>query len=493
MKLNSPVSSRLAAKFGFLSLLAILLTLPYAVPALWDYAEMRLGFERGYYLLKPVENQFFYVQFAVMAFALPYVLWRMLAPPANYVRNSIVMFGLLFIGLQLLSAIGARNPEYGFRAYLMPMSCFVMFILIPTFDLNRDDVVKLFIIPVIAVIPLALYAVAQSQGWEFLPYARERELVEGGLEQVAGKQLIASTFGHPNYLASYLAPVFFWAFLLTLKRKQSLQKLIGYAAFVCIIAALLVGGTRGAWLAVIVGAGLFYTLLTLSPIYRRPLLFFGILAIVLIVAIVAIPNPLVQIHFDISQRLFASKEVSSRLYYWLMALDMLKGQPWLGVGYGHFDIWFWDKVDVFQQQPGSGFYQYILTDIIRGVRPGFVHNDFLQIAAESGLPAVFAWLALWTVIICQMWETARRMASHPDVLLMSATFLAASVSMAVDGVFNFPHHIPVSRFFFWVMLGAWVVYRRGIGGELDAVLAARPPEKLLPDIPRIRPRGTAQI
>ena len=492
MWLACPKSARLAQRFGLLSVLAILLTLPYAVPAFWDYVQMRMGWERGYYLLKPVENQVFYVQLAVLASMIPYCLWRAFAPPAGYPRNSLTYLALVFVALQVGSAFVSTNAEYSLRQLLMPFACLAVFLVIPTLGMGRRDMEKVFLVPVIGVIPLALYAVAQSQGWEFLPYAREREVAERMIETVSGKQLTSSTFGHPNYLASYLSPMFFWSMYFALTRKPRVQKLLGGAALMSIVASLLVGGTRGGWVAVVAAGLPFYVLLTLSPAYRRQLLFTGGIVVLVVVAVLVIPNPLVRVQFNLADRVMASKEITSRFYYWLMSIEMLKDSPWLGVGFAHFDVRFWEYVDLFQRRPEADYYRFILTDSIRGVRPGFVHNDFLQIAAESGVFAVLTWLAMWSALVCQTWETARRLRNNPRSLLLSATFLAAFLAMAVDGLFNFPMHIPVSRFLFWVMLGTWIVLRSDVAAEYReaeeaALAAAEEAARKVRPIPRIRP------
>jgi O-antigen ligase len=197
----------------------------------------------------------------------------------------------------------------------------------------------------------------------------------------------------------------------------------------------------------------------MSPRYRRQLLFTAGAAIFIGLLIVLSPIPFFKLQFNISQRLFASKEISARFYYWLIALEMIKNHLLLGVGYGNFNALFWEVVSNFQRQPENAFYRFILEEHIRGVSPGYVHNDYLQIAAESGLLGLGAWFGLWSVLLCQAWQTAKRAASKPRILLFSAALLAYFVGFAVDGLFNFPVQIPVSGFVFWLLLGMWVAFR----------------------------------
>lgn len=489
--LGSPQSQRLAGKFGFLALLAIVFCVPFAVPAICDQVRVALGF-RGdyyYYLLKPVENQGFFLQFSMVLVGVPYALWRAFAPPARMARSSLLWLALIFIILGLVSLIGTRSPEYTLRAFMLPLSFFAGFLLVQTVGVSMRQVERIFLVAVGGAGFVALYALAQSQGIEFLPYSKV--VSESTMEEIAGKQKISSTFGHPNYYASYLAPLVFWSLFFAFISEIRTVRFTGIVAAVLIVGALVVSGARGPWLGVLAACLPYYVLLTLSPRYRRQLLFAGGMGVVLVLIILFIPLPFLKFQFNITQRLLASTEISARFYYWLIALEMLRDHPFFGVGYANFNVLFWDTVDLFQHKPGGDFFRFALSEHIRGVSPGFVHNDYLQIATETGVFAILTWLALWSALICQAWETARRSGRRPRVLLMSATYLASFTAMGVDGLFNFPLQIPVSGFFFWVMLGSWVVFRAQVDTTHQLVVVE--PEEDNPmlekfrDIPRVGP------
>jgi O-antigen ligase len=338
---------------------------------------------------------------------------------------------------------------------------------------------------VIGSIPLALYAVAQSQGWDFLPYSRT--VTESGMEEIGTKQRVSSLFGHPNHLASYLAPLMYWGLYFAFARFPRMMRVTGAVAALAILGAMVVGGTRGAWVAVAGAAVPYYLLLTFFPGLRRQLLFSGGVGLLLALLILFVPNPLVHVQFNVSERLFGSKEISARFYYWMMALEMLKESPVLGAGYNHFNVLFWDAVDVFQRAPESDFMRFILTDSIRGVLPGYVHNDFLQTAAETGISGLAVWLGVWSVLLSQMWETGRRLVRTPRHLLMAATFLASFSVFGLDGMFNFPLQLPVSGFLFWTMVGAWVLFRTEIRrGPVQREDRSRSKAAAIsPEIPRV--------
>ncbi len=442
--------------------MAVVLALPYSLPPL---AETLLGRAPGewIYLIKPVENQFFFLLAGIFTLAVPFFILRALAPPRRFPRNTIPFLAAAVVACQLVSIFGAPSFASSIRAWMLPLSGLTGMLILLSSEADRRSVEKLMLTAVLAGIPAAAYGIAQSQGWEFLPY---QEITAAGnllAEDTAAKQRVSSTFGHPNYLASYLAPLVFWALYFALAKGRVVRRLVGAVGFVLFVSAMILGGTRGALLAAGAAFFPFYLALALTPAYRRQILFAGGMAVAAAVALAVVPNPFVSIRFDVRERLFASKEITSRFYYWTVAAGMAKDRPLLGVGYGGYDPLYYEYAAQLQRTPEGPEYEFMLRDSSRMTRPGYVHNDHLQILAEGGVVTAAAWLALWTAFLCQTAEAIRRGRHRAEAALLCAAFLASGGAMAVDAVFSFPFHIPVSGFFFWLLLGSWAAWR-GFGG-----------------------------
>lgn len=425
------------------------------------------------YLLKPVENQYWYLLSGGLTIGFGWVVLSLLHRAKGFPRlHPLTVCVLALLACQIVSALNSSAPEFTMKGLLLPLVFYFSFlftILLRPGSITTD---KTFFLLLIGAAFISLYAIAQNQGYEILPYSRT---VAGTEEEVTGKQLIASTFGHPNYMASYLAPLLFWAIYFVLAKPTRLLRFTAAVCGFCIIAALVVGGTRGPWLAVVLTGIPYYLILTLSPAYRRPLLFTAGLAMFVALVLLLVPNPLVHVQFDIQKRLMGSKEIAARFYYWLMAIEMLKTHPLIGVGYANFDILFWDYVDAFQRQPQSEYFRYVLQESIRGVRPGYVHNDHLQILTETGILGGVAWLSIWSTVLYQGFRSARLLFRRQRDLLLAATLLASLICFGVDGLTNFPLHVPVSGLLFWVSAGFWTaLYHRTccaarVGSSLPSV------------------------
>lgn len=448
-----------SARFAYLGLLSVLLTLPYAVPAILDVLRVRLGGTPGefLYLLKPVENQLWYMILGFSTVLIPTLAMRAMGMSLETwpLRGRLLPWFVIGMALvQFLSAIQAPNTSFVLKSLMMQFVFYLAYFLAASSLNSRAALEKLLLLLLTASIPLSAYALAQSQGYEILPYSRT--LSDANLEEIAGKQLIASTFGHPNYMAAYLAPLLFWAAYFFLIRR-GLARWTAVVAGMLIIAALIVGGTRGPWVGILLAAFPFYFILTFVGAYRRPLLFSGGVAVVLALLILLVPNPFIRVQFDVSERLLGSKEIAARFYYWLMAIEMWKDHPLLGIGYSNFDVHFWSYVEAYQSRPQSEYYRYVLQEAIRGTRPGFVHNDHLQILAEGGTVAAGIWLGIWSTMAAQLYQLIRNIRDH-STLLVTATLFCTLLTVAIDGLFNFPLQVPVSGFLFWVTLGAWTSF-----------------------------------
>ncbi len=191
-------------------------------------------------------------------------------------------------------------------------------------------------------------------------------------------------------------------------------RLLAAPAAVLLCLALLCTRTRSTWV------GLFVAL-TLYILLRRARLF-AYSPLIAILVLSFVPPPV----FNRILSTFNRKDetVLSRYYLWQGGIRMIGDHPLLGVG------------------------PHMVKEVYMGRAPGYrpkvpyrdprpptktdahLHNNFLQIAAERGLPALAAWLAIFGVMLA---EAARRFRDHPKdpgtvtALLCLTAFLAAGI------------------------------------------------------------------
>lgn len=95
---------------------------------------------------------------------------------------------------------------------------------------------------------------------------------------------------------------------------------------------------------------------------------------------------------DITPENFANVE---RLAHWQAAFNMAQANPWLGVGFGNYEI---------------AYSQYNLMNWKLAL--GHAHNYYLNVFAETGIIGLISYVILWVSVIVLTWRARR----HPDPL-----------------------------------------------------------------------------
>lgn len=135
----------------------------------------------------------------------------------------------------------------------------------------------------------------------------------------------------------------------------------------------------------------------------------------------------------------ANYALIERLARWQAALNMLTDQPWAGVGFGNYQ---------------AVYEQYRL---INWPTPlGHAHNVYLNVAAETGLPGLAAYVFLWVVIFGLTIQTIRQTNSIQRTLAVGllGTWVYLSVHNLVDNLYVNNIHLLIG-----VLLGLLVALR----------------------------------
>ena len=153
-----------------------------------------------------------------------------------------------------------------------------------------------------------------------------------------------SVFGNQNLLGGFMAVLL--ALLLSLfrwtPRMQRGHFVASVALFAMLLGALLVSGTRTAWLAAVVGCG--YTLLMGTRprktrlLLRRPRTVRVVVIVLTVIAILAVGAPLLTTRIALT---FTERDVGghARLWFWAGASRMIIERPLFGVGLGNYAYW----------------------------------------------------------------------------------------------------------------------------------------------------------
>lgn len=216
---------------------------------------------------------------------------------------------------------------------------------------------------------------------------------------------------HVNYAVfiTMLLPFIFWA------KTQYLKNSIAYVvlkyAIVIFLIAIYFSYTRGAWVAVV--AMLFYWM-ALKLNSSKYIVAFGIIGAIFLTTYILQDNRYLKYapnydttiyHGDLSEHLTSTFEMEDmstveRFYRWIAAVHLFKTHPLVGVGPNNF-------VAEYKKHTVTAYETYISENEERST----VHNYFLLLLTEQGLPAMLLFLALIVAVLF----TAQRLYNQTSV------------------------------------------------------------------------------
>ncbi len=208
-------------------------------------------------------------------------------------------------------------------------------------------------------------------------------------------------------------------------------------------------GSRGAVFSLVVSSSMLFYLLfksrivKLSGIKQRGV--YLVIFIIFSACVLLTPNFLASIR-SLSSRIAGiapsgSSSVQDRVLLARVAGAMIKDRPVEGTGAGGFAYFYQSyQSQLLKTNPGFRF-----------IWSSYAHNDYLQLAAETGLVG----LAFFVVFIFTLFTGFDRASSalDSDKYLLCCGFLCSAGGCLIESFFNFPLFILPSAAFFWLSCG----------------------------------------
>ena len=311
-------------------------------------------------------------------------------------RDLVGIFLILFLLWSVFSLFWADNFSFAFRKIIFWLNILPFYFVAQMFLKTKKDLIILFKTLIYSSAFVAFIAILQF-GLQFIysPYLVFNKwfllfpFLFGKTSAIAAMLLSPNWLAHinnsvfmrsigsfpdPNTFGFYLAFVIPTALLV----KEKYFKIIGGM----LILALLFTFSRGAYIGAIISliVLLFLNLKFKIKHENARIKFFKFKALIILFFILC---SFLLIISPIGERFFSSfdfqnKGVSERLEIWSQAVNVIKENPFLGVGIGNYV----EKVDLFSEQ--------------RGYRsPIHAHNIYLQITAELGIIGLILYLAIF--------------------------------------------------------------------------------------------------
>lgn len=285
-----------------------------------------------------------------------------------------------------------------------------------------------------------------------------------------------AVFENPNHLGSFMAvllPIALGGFLHSCRlpfpasrgiaTEVSLERaarwspewwarthLVWYPATALLYAALLLAGSRGAWVGSVTGFAVLLWMMKVDArasglrLHRMRILAMALTLIT--VTLWLVPTPVMENDrgaVTVGQRMLSTanaitpqsdETLSHRYFLWQVAWQLIQERPLVGVGPGRFaDHADSPTAEGWSPNPWAPFVSW------------HPHNEFLNYWAQGGILTLLGLLGIVLSAYLRSRDSARAS--------LSAVSSGAGTSVLVHGLVSYPLCMPVTAILFWVLLG----------------------------------------
>jgi O-antigen ligase len=317
--------------------------------------------------------------------------------PLIFIVYRTLLAGVIAICLLAISRNSAPSISPVFLAAGASSFLFMLFSFLGRPGSNFEGFYRWYQLVLFALAFLVLTAFFQKQGlgWKYTVLAGvvAIDVTYLTVELVLGHQPVIGPFVNPNYFASFLLAGFSIGAALTLFANTTWMRVGGAVVSLYLYYGMTQAWSRGATLAAL--GVVLVAALRFGRQHAISWLRIGI-AMAILAALAAIASPtLLNKFMDGGER---DPYNYMRPKVWMSTLTMIGEHPLLGVGLGQYN-----HVSKKFTAPVEGSVARYLK------RPGIAHSEYLQYAAETGLPAALLlfgtagyllWTAAWKTRFC---------------------------------------------------------------------------------------------
>jgi O-antigen ligase/tetratricopeptide (TPR) repeat protein len=279
----------------------------------------------------------------------------------------------------------------------------------------------------------SLYAMTQRFGWDPFPWAYQRS--QENYARLPG------TLGNPNYAAHALAPGIAVSIYLALgTRKAARLWLLATALF---LTHLVLTTQRGGIAGLTLAGGVVTAHWMVRRNVRRPAArVVTILLMVVLIPALAVALAMAWTHRQTGNPFPYAESLYIRYNSYDTAARMALDRPVAGFGPGHFETAsppYWTQ---FEQERFAREHRV----------SEHVHNEYLELATESGLPGLLLVTAFLTAtIVAALWRAAS--STNRDTRRLALLVAAVAVIFSTDALFGFNLRLPASGLVLFLLVG----------------------------------------
>ncbi len=337
---------------------------------------------------------------------------------------------LAILAIYTVSALLSPYWGHSLQYVLRWAALFILYLAAAYAYREAAQVHRLIVCAAGAVGIASVYGLAQWWGYDVFPWGED---VMGAYQQ------LPATFGNPNYAAhALILALVFAAYLLTTKLRW-----FGAVVFILCGGHLYLTGQRAGWVALAVALLVVALAWVAFRAARRPMVAAGVsLAAVAIVAGGLAAGGVYWHEQRTGQAYPVDGSLLLRYNGYYGAADMIMDRPVLGFGPGNYEIANAEYWTDYEQRWFAQERMYNQN----------VHNEFLEMGVEGGLPAAALYIAILVFGAGYALSYARNQ-TDPQARRLGIALAAFFAAFAVDSFFGFNLRVPVSGMFLFVFAG----------------------------------------
>lgn len=341
---------------------------------------------------------------ALLGLTVCWLVERLLVRRVPLQRTPLDNLALIYVAWIWVSALSAPGDKVLLGASAMAYSlCVLGFYVVSHSIESMKEVVSLLKVAVLGLVFQALHVLGQMLTRSYLPLPGSKS-TQGNLSTLSfgGQDASAfrpvGAFDHPNALADYLTLLLIPALAFVLMGPARISRKAWLTALVTLGLSglmLLLTLSRGAWASAMLGV------LAVSVVYWRRRIIGSTHLMGAILAGTLALSALVAVYPQIIYRLTEpdDRSTESRQVLNDQALAIIKTYPLTGAGFGGYN-----RAAHEIQGPVWGTisedYQAMILQLV-------VHNHYLLVAAQMGIPALLFWCYLLYRMASQAWPVSR--------------------------------------------------------------------------------------
>lgn len=268
-------------------------------------------------------------------------------------------------------------------------------------------------------------------------------------------QVVSGLFGHYNYFAAFLNSLVFIFLSLVFFTKERIIRVLSAILALASVGCLIASGSRGGWVAFVVGL-VVWVILALLDLKARKHPWFGVSALLGVLVLVAAAVTAVPVVQKLTDRRGEARQEAAgddkkveteisdggRIYFQQLAFEIFQDSPMTGSGprsFSYLALEHWDTEE----------------HAVWNANPVFAHNEFMQVLADYGLIGfLIVVLCLFGLGVVSVISLAIRDGRNERWLVaVQIGALSGLAAMVGQSFFSFLAHIPVCVMMIGLLLG----------------------------------------